>query len=175
MLPPSERDFVSLTLSESGSYTNSKQWRRQSCWRVSLIFNSRLFVKIVVLSSRSETHLYGNLIVLPNIWLQKCDNKIFLALSSEMETAVQIAAQPDPVYTDAVVGLWNCRISHSHRALERWDAIKNNYWKWVSKSSCWKKKMRVMHKSYNMASLKLDVTEERERFSYAYPIERVFG
>uniref|UniRef100_A0A671S4S9 alpha-1,2-Mannosidase n=1 Tax=Sinocyclocheilus anshuiensis TaxID=1608454 RepID=A0A671S4S9_9TELE len=33
MLPPSRRDFVSLTLSESGSYTNSKQWRRQSCWR----------------------------------------------------------------------------------------------------------------------------------------------
>uniref|UniRef100_A0A672LB51 alpha-1,2-Mannosidase n=1 Tax=Sinocyclocheilus grahami TaxID=75366 RepID=A0A672LB51_SINGR len=33
MLPPSSRDFVSLTLSESGSYTNSKQWRRQSCWR----------------------------------------------------------------------------------------------------------------------------------------------
>ncbi|XP_051749671.1 mannosidase, alpha, class 1B, member 1b isoform X1 [Ctenopharyngodon idella] len=33
MLPPSRREFVSLTLSESGSYTNSKQWRRQSCWR----------------------------------------------------------------------------------------------------------------------------------------------
>ncbi|CAM4542726.1 hypothetical protein PO909_026100 [Leuciscus waleckii] len=33
MLSPSKRDFVSLTLSESGSYTNSKQWRRQSCWR----------------------------------------------------------------------------------------------------------------------------------------------
>uniref|UniRef100_A0A8C2Q107 alpha-1,2-Mannosidase n=1 Tax=Cyprinus carpio TaxID=7962 RepID=A0A8C2Q107_CYPCA len=33
MLPPSRRDFVSLTVSESGSYTNSKQWRRQSCWR----------------------------------------------------------------------------------------------------------------------------------------------
>ncbi|XP_059406788.1 endoplasmic reticulum mannosyl-oligosaccharide 1,2-alpha-mannosidase-like [Carassius carassius] len=33
MLPPSRRDFVSLTLSESGSYTNSKQWHRQSCWR----------------------------------------------------------------------------------------------------------------------------------------------
>uniref|UniRef100_A0A8C1W575 alpha-1,2-Mannosidase n=1 Tax=Cyprinus carpio TaxID=7962 RepID=A0A8C1W575_CYPCA len=33
MLPPSRRDFVSLTLSESGSYTDSKQWHRQSCWR----------------------------------------------------------------------------------------------------------------------------------------------
>ncbi|XP_073696013.1 mannosidase, alpha, class 1B, member 1b [Garra rufa] len=33
MLPPSRRDFVSLTLGESGSYSNSKQWRRQSCWR----------------------------------------------------------------------------------------------------------------------------------------------
>ncbi|KAK2912109.1 hypothetical protein QQF64_028030 [Cirrhinus molitorella] len=33
MLPPSKRDFVSLTLGESGSYSNSKQWRRQSCWR----------------------------------------------------------------------------------------------------------------------------------------------
>ncbi|XP_051981654.1 mannosidase, alpha, class 1B, member 1b [Xyrauchen texanus] len=33
MLPSSRRDYVSLTLSESGSYTNSKQWRRQSCWR----------------------------------------------------------------------------------------------------------------------------------------------
>ncbi|KAI7812705.1 mannosidase, alpha, class 1B, member 1b isoform X1 [Triplophysa rosa] len=33
MLPPSERDFVSVTLGESGSYTNGKQWRRQSCWR----------------------------------------------------------------------------------------------------------------------------------------------
>ncbi len=29
--------------------------------------------------------------------------------------------------------------------------------------------------SYNMASLKLDVTEERESFSDEYPIERVFG
>ncbi|RXN10411.1 endoplasmic reticulum mannosyl-oligosaccharide 1,2-alpha-mannosidase-like protein [Labeo rohita] len=33
MLPPSRKDFVSLTLGESGSYSNSKQWRRQSCWR----------------------------------------------------------------------------------------------------------------------------------------------
>ncbi|XP_066509689.1 endoplasmic reticulum mannosyl-oligosaccharide 1,2-alpha-mannosidase-like isoform X2 [Hoplias malabaricus] len=32
MLPPSRRDFVSLTVTESGSYTNGKQ-RRQSCWR----------------------------------------------------------------------------------------------------------------------------------------------
>lgn len=53
------------------------------------------------------------------VWLQKCDNTILLALSPEMETAVQIAAQPDPVYTDAVAGWWNHYISHSHRALER--------------------------------------------------------
>ncbi|XP_051519774.1 endoplasmic reticulum mannosyl-oligosaccharide 1,2-alpha-mannosidase-like [Myxocyprinus asiaticus] len=33
MLPPSRRDFVSLTLSECGSYTNVRQWRQQSCWR----------------------------------------------------------------------------------------------------------------------------------------------
>ncbi|XP_062310203.1 mannosidase, alpha, class 1B, member 1b [Osmerus eperlanus] len=36
MHPPSRKDFVSLTLTEaSGSvnYNNSKQWRRQSCWR----------------------------------------------------------------------------------------------------------------------------------------------
>lgn len=33
MLPSTRKDFVSLTLSESGSYSNSKQWRRQSCWR----------------------------------------------------------------------------------------------------------------------------------------------
>ncbi|XP_070992984.1 endoplasmic reticulum mannosyl-oligosaccharide 1,2-alpha-mannosidase-like isoform X1 [Oncorhynchus clarkii lewisi] len=35
MNPPSRTDFVSLTLTgqESGIYNNSKQWRRQSCWR----------------------------------------------------------------------------------------------------------------------------------------------
>uniref|UniRef100_A0A4W5PGT1 alpha-1,2-Mannosidase n=1 Tax=Hucho hucho TaxID=62062 RepID=A0A4W5PGT1_9TELE len=35
MHPPSRKDFVSLTLTGqgSGNYTNSKQWRRQSCWR----------------------------------------------------------------------------------------------------------------------------------------------
>ncbi|KAL6465303.1 hypothetical protein MHYP_G00254360 [Metynnis hypsauchen] len=32
MLPPSRKDFVSLTVSEIGGYTNGKQ-RRQSCWR----------------------------------------------------------------------------------------------------------------------------------------------
>uniref|UniRef100_A0A667X3G9 alpha-1,2-Mannosidase n=1 Tax=Myripristis murdjan TaxID=586833 RepID=A0A667X3G9_9TELE len=35
MHPPSRKDFVSVTFAEqgSGSYNNSKQWRRQSCWR----------------------------------------------------------------------------------------------------------------------------------------------
>uniref|UniRef100_A0A673ZDB8 alpha-1,2-Mannosidase n=1 Tax=Salmo trutta TaxID=8032 RepID=A0A673ZDB8_SALTR len=35
MHPPSRKDFVSLTLTGqgSGNYNNSKQWRRQSCWR----------------------------------------------------------------------------------------------------------------------------------------------
>ncbi|XP_029367289.1 mannosidase, alpha, class 1B, member 1b [Echeneis naucrates] len=35
MHPPSHRDYVSVSLSgqETGSYNNSKQWRRQSCWR----------------------------------------------------------------------------------------------------------------------------------------------
>ncbi|KAJ8395881.1 hypothetical protein AAFF_G00027640 [Aldrovandia affinis] len=35
MYPPPRKDFVSLTLTErdSRSYNNSKQWRRQSCWR----------------------------------------------------------------------------------------------------------------------------------------------
>ncbi|XP_041718241.2 endoplasmic reticulum mannosyl-oligosaccharide 1,2-alpha-mannosidase-like isoform X2 [Coregonus clupeaformis] len=35
MHPPSTKDFVSLTLTghASGNYNNSKQWRRQSCWR----------------------------------------------------------------------------------------------------------------------------------------------
>lgn len=36
-----------------------------------------------------------------------------------METVVQIAAQPDSAYIDAVVGLWNRNFSHSHRTLER--------------------------------------------------------
>lgn len=37
MIPPSRPDYLALNLSgqESGSYNNSKQWRRQSCWRVS--------------------------------------------------------------------------------------------------------------------------------------------
>ncbi|XP_030647754.1 mannosidase, alpha, class 1B, member 1b isoform X2 [Chanos chanos] len=29
----SRKDFISLTVTETGSYTNGKQWRRQSCWR----------------------------------------------------------------------------------------------------------------------------------------------
>ncbi|XP_023694261.1 mannosidase, alpha, class 1B, member 1b isoform X2 [Paramormyrops kingsleyae] len=35
MYPPARKDFVSLTVPEQdrGSYNNSKQWRRQSCWR----------------------------------------------------------------------------------------------------------------------------------------------
>ncbi|KAJ8339446.1 hypothetical protein SKAU_G00362320 [Synaphobranchus kaupii] len=35
MYPPPRKDFISLTLTEqdSRSYNNSKQWRRQSCWR----------------------------------------------------------------------------------------------------------------------------------------------
>ncbi|XP_058492034.1 mannosidase, alpha, class 1B, member 1b isoform X2 [Solea solea] len=35
MQPPSRQDYVSLSLPglESGGYNNSKQWRRQSCWR----------------------------------------------------------------------------------------------------------------------------------------------
>lgn len=36
-----------------------------------------------------------------------------------METVVQIAAQPDSACIDAVVGLWNRYVSHSHRTLER--------------------------------------------------------
>ncbi|KAL4609386.1 endoplasmic reticulum mannosyl-oligosaccharide 1,2-alpha-mannosidase-like [Arapaima gigas] len=35
MYPSSKRDFVTLTLTDqdTGGYNNSKQWRRQSCWR----------------------------------------------------------------------------------------------------------------------------------------------
>ncbi|KAL0979591.1 hypothetical protein UPYG_G00187000 [Umbra pygmaea] len=33
MHPPSKNDFVSLNLTGSSNYNNSKQWRRQSCWR----------------------------------------------------------------------------------------------------------------------------------------------
>uniref|UniRef100_A0A8C5NC48 alpha-1,2-Mannosidase n=1 Tax=Gouania willdenowi TaxID=441366 RepID=A0A8C5NC48_GOUWI len=35
MLPPSRQDYVSISLAGAGagSYNNSKQWRRQSCWR----------------------------------------------------------------------------------------------------------------------------------------------
>ncbi|KAM4607313.1 mannosidase, alpha, class 1B, member 1b [Polymixia lowei] len=35
MHPPSRKDYVSVTFTEqrSGNYNNSKQWRRQSCWR----------------------------------------------------------------------------------------------------------------------------------------------
>ncbi|XP_029999418.1 mannosidase, alpha, class 1B, member 1b [Sphaeramia orbicularis] len=35
MHPPSRQDYVSITLAGQGSgiYNNSKQWRRQSCWR----------------------------------------------------------------------------------------------------------------------------------------------
>uniref|UniRef100_A0A8C6TTT1 alpha-1,2-Mannosidase n=1 Tax=Neogobius melanostomus TaxID=47308 RepID=A0A8C6TTT1_9GOBI len=34
MHPPSRQDYVAITLGQkSGSYNNSKQWRRQSCWR----------------------------------------------------------------------------------------------------------------------------------------------
>lgn len=35
MHPPSRQDYVAITLAgqRSGSYNNSKQWRRQSCWR----------------------------------------------------------------------------------------------------------------------------------------------
>uniref|UniRef100_A0A672Z792 Uncharacterized protein n=1 Tax=Sphaeramia orbicularis TaxID=375764 RepID=A0A672Z792_9TELE len=38
MHPPSRQDYVSITLAGQGSgiYNNSKQWRRQSCWRVNL-------------------------------------------------------------------------------------------------------------------------------------------
>lgn len=37
MYPPSRQDYVSIRFAQqgSGSYNNSKQWRRQSCWRVS--------------------------------------------------------------------------------------------------------------------------------------------
>lgn len=37
MHPPPRQDYVSISLAGqgSGSYNNSKQWRRQSCWRVS--------------------------------------------------------------------------------------------------------------------------------------------
>ncbi|CAL8248415.1 unnamed protein product [Merluccius merluccius] len=35
MLPPARRDYVSVSFGEQsgGRYNNSKQWRRQSCWR----------------------------------------------------------------------------------------------------------------------------------------------
>ncbi|TMS03491.1 hypothetical protein E3U43_000380 [Larimichthys crocea] len=35
MHPPPRQDYVSISLAGqgSGSYNNSKQWRRQSCWR----------------------------------------------------------------------------------------------------------------------------------------------
>lgn len=37
MLPPARQDYVSISFTgqASGSYNNGKQWRRQSCWRVS--------------------------------------------------------------------------------------------------------------------------------------------
>lgn len=37
MHPPSRQDYVSISFAGQGSgvYNNSKQWRRQSCWRVS--------------------------------------------------------------------------------------------------------------------------------------------
>lgn len=38
MYSPMRKDYVSLTLRDqySHNYTNGKQWRRQSCWRVRL-------------------------------------------------------------------------------------------------------------------------------------------
>ncbi|XP_045889803.1 endoplasmic reticulum mannosyl-oligosaccharide 1,2-alpha-mannosidase-like [Micropterus dolomieu] len=35
MHPPSRQDYVAISFARqgSGSYSNSKQWRRQSCWR----------------------------------------------------------------------------------------------------------------------------------------------
>lgn len=62
-----------------------------------------------------------------------------------METVVQIAAQPDSAYIDAVVGLWNRNFSHSHRTLERLATIFQT--KLLKLRSCFvKKKMRIMHK-----------------------------
>lgn len=48
MIPPSRQDYISINFSGqgSGSYNNSKQWRRQSCWRVS---NGQLWTFFVVL------------------------------------------------------------------------------------------------------------------------------
>lgn len=38
MYSPMRKDYVALTLRDqySHNYTNGKQWRRQSCWRVRL-------------------------------------------------------------------------------------------------------------------------------------------
>ncbi|XP_040898823.1 endoplasmic reticulum mannosyl-oligosaccharide 1,2-alpha-mannosidase-like [Toxotes jaculatrix] len=33
MHPPSRQGYVSISFAGQGSYNNSKQWRRQSCWR----------------------------------------------------------------------------------------------------------------------------------------------
>lgn len=48
MIPPSRQDYISINFSGqgSGSYNNSKQWRRQSCWRVN---NGQLWIFFIVL------------------------------------------------------------------------------------------------------------------------------
>lgn len=56
MHSPLRQDYVSIHFAGqgSGSYNNSKQWRRQSCWRVSCIF--KLLVKVLFYSSWVSRH-----------------------------------------------------------------------------------------------------------------------
>uniref|UniRef100_A0AAR2KLP3 alpha-1,2-Mannosidase n=1 Tax=Pygocentrus nattereri TaxID=42514 RepID=A0AAR2KLP3_PYGNA len=77
MLPPSRRDFVSLTVSESGGYTNGKQ-RRQSCWRkwkqLSRLQRSLILFVLVLL-------LIGGIATYPSLSAQWGGTHVFMKLS----------------------------------------------------------------------------------------------
>uniref|UniRef100_A0A8B9KG71 alpha-1,2-Mannosidase n=1 Tax=Astyanax mexicanus TaxID=7994 RepID=A0A8B9KG71_ASTMX len=80
MQPPSRRDFVSLTVTDSGGYTNGKQ-RRQSCWRkwkqLSRLQRSLILFVLALL-------LIGGIATYPRLSAHSGGRHIFIKLKCEL-------------------------------------------------------------------------------------------